>query len=78
MRLLLLHQAREDDRQQRRIGEDAERGVLFRLRHAIGSCVDRLGHQLLARVKAYFEADAKVEQEPRSEGRQIVMVVAPK
>ena len=37
-----------------------------------------LGHQLLARVKADFENDAKVEQEPRSEGRQIVMVVAPK
>ena len=37
-----------------------------------------LGHQLLARVKAHFEESAKVEQEPRSEGRQIVMVVAPK
>jgi translation initiation factor IF-3 len=37
-----------------------------------------LGHQLLQRVKADFETDAKVEQEPRSEGRQIVMVVAPK
>lgn len=37
-----------------------------------------LGHQLLARVKADFENSAKVEQEPRSEGRQIVMVVAPK
>lgn len=37
-----------------------------------------LGHQLLARVKADFEESAKVEQEPRSEGRQIVMVVAPK
>ena len=37
-----------------------------------------LGHQLLARVKADFEGEAKVEQEPRSEGRQIVMVVAPK
>ena len=37
-----------------------------------------LGHQLLARVKAHFENDAKVEQEPRSEGRQIVMVLAPR
>ena len=37
-----------------------------------------LGHQLLARVKADCEGGAKVEQEPRSEGRQIVMVVAPK
>ena len=37
-----------------------------------------IGHRLLARVKADFENDAKVEQEPRTEGRQIVMVVAPK
>ncbi len=37
-----------------------------------------IGHRLLARVKADFEESAKVEQEPRSEGRQIVMVVAPK
>jgi translation initiation factor IF-3 len=37
-----------------------------------------LGHRLLARVKADFENEAKVEMEPRTEGRQIVMVVAPK
>jgi len=37
-----------------------------------------LGYQLLQRVKADFESSAKVEQEPRSEGRQIVMVVAPR
>ena len=37
-----------------------------------------LGHQLLSRVKADFEETAKVEQEPRSEGRQIVMVLAPR
>ena len=37
-----------------------------------------LGHALLRRVKTDFEADAKVEQEPRSEGRQIVMVLAPR
>ena len=37
-----------------------------------------LGHQLLQRVKTDFEADAKCEQEPRSEGRQIVMVLAPR
>jgi translation initiation factor IF-3 len=37
-----------------------------------------IGHRLLARVKADFENEAKVEQEPRTEGRQIVMVVAPK
>jgi translation initiation factor IF-3 len=37
-----------------------------------------LGHQLLSRVRADFEDHAKVEQEPRSEGRQIVMVLAPR
>jgi translation initiation factor IF-3 len=37
-----------------------------------------LGHQLLARVRTDFEETAKVEQEPRSEGRQIVMVLAPR
>lgn len=37
-----------------------------------------LGHQLLARVKGDFETTAKVEQEPRSEGRQIIMVLAPR
>ncbi len=37
-----------------------------------------LGTMLLNRVKTDFEEDAKVEQEPRSEGRQIVMVLAPR
>jgi translation initiation factor IF-3 len=37
-----------------------------------------LGHRLLGRVKTDFEGQAKVEQEPRSEGRQIVMVLAPR
>ena len=37
-----------------------------------------LGHQLLARVRTDFETHAKVEQEARSEGRQIVMVLAPR
>jgi len=37
-----------------------------------------LGVQLLNRVKSDFEAEAKVEQEPRPEGRQIVMVLAPR
>lgn len=37
-----------------------------------------LGHQLLSRVKNDFDGQAKIEQEPRSEGRQIVMVLAPK
>jgi len=37
-----------------------------------------LGHKLLDRVKADFEPFAKVEQEAKSEGRQIVMVFAPR
>ena len=37
-----------------------------------------LGHQLLARVRTDFEEHAKVEQDARSEGRQIVMVLAPR
>ena len=37
-----------------------------------------LGHRLLNRVKTDFEGEAKVESEPRSEGRQIVMVLAPR
>jgi translation initiation factor IF-3 len=37
-----------------------------------------LGTALLNRVRTDFEQDAKVEQEPRPEGRQIVMVLAPR
>jgi translation initiation factor IF-3 len=37
-----------------------------------------IGHRLLNRVKADFENIAKVEQEPKPEGRQIIMVVAPR
>jgi translation initiation factor IF-3 len=37
-----------------------------------------LGHKLLNRVKADTVDIAKVESEPRFEGRQIVMVIAPK
>ncbi len=37
-----------------------------------------IGTALLARVKADFEEEAKVESEPRTEGRQIVMVLAPR
>lgn len=37
-----------------------------------------LGHKLLNRVKADTVEIAKVESEPRFEGRQIVMVIAPK
>jgi len=37
-----------------------------------------LGMQLLIKVKDQMEALAKVESQPRSEGRQMVMVLAPK
>lgn len=37
-----------------------------------------LGYQLLQRVKADIEVLAKVEAEPRLEGRQMVMVLAPR
>jgi translation initiation factor IF-3 len=37
-----------------------------------------LGMDVLRRVKADLEAISKVEAEPRFEGRQMVMVLAPK
>lgn len=37
-----------------------------------------LGMQVLIKVQNEFEAKAKVESAPRSEGRQMVMVLAPK
>jgi len=37
-----------------------------------------LGMELLVKVRDMMEADAKVESAPRSEGRQMVMVLAPK
>jgi translation initiation factor IF-3 len=37
-----------------------------------------LGMDVLNRVKIETEAVAKVESEPRFEGRQMVMVLAPK
>ena len=37
-----------------------------------------IGVALLNRVKNDFEEEAKVESEPRPEGRQIVMVLAPR
>jgi len=37
-----------------------------------------LGMQLLIKVKEQTETIAKVESQPRSEGRQMVMVLAPK
>jgi translation initiation factor IF-3 len=37
-----------------------------------------LGSQLLARVREDIEETAKIEAEPKMEGRQMVMVIAPK
>jgi translation initiation factor IF-3 len=37
-----------------------------------------LGMQVLDRVRADLDTRAKVEQYPRLEGRQMVMVMAPK
>lgn len=37
-----------------------------------------LGSALLERIRAHNESIAKVEQEPRMEGRQVIMVFAPK
>lgn len=37
-----------------------------------------LGMELLERVRMQFDGVAKVEQEPRFEGRQVVMVMAPR
>ncbi len=37
-----------------------------------------LGYRLLQRVKGDLVSDSKVESEPRLEGRQMVMVLAPK
>ncbi len=37
-----------------------------------------LGMDLMRKVKADFESTAKIESEPRFEGRQIVMVMSPK
>ena len=36
-----------------------------------------LGAQVLERVRVQFDAASKVEQFPRLEGRQMVMVLAP-
>jgi translation initiation factor IF-3 len=37
-----------------------------------------LGAQVLERVRTQFDEAAKVEQMPRLEGRQMVMVLAPR
>ena len=37
-----------------------------------------IGHQVLARVQESLKEHAKIEQSPRTEGKQIVMMVGPK
>lgn len=37
-----------------------------------------LGLEVLQRVRAEFEDDAKVEHEPKLEGRQMIMILAPR
>ena len=37
-----------------------------------------LGIELLNRIRGEFEPVAKVEQEPRFEGKQVIMVMAPR
>jgi translation initiation factor IF-3 len=37
-----------------------------------------LGYELLQRVKRDIDAIGKIEQEPKLEGRQMVMVMAPR
>ena len=55
--LLLLHQAREDHRKQRRVGEDAERAVFLGLRHAVG----------IGRVALHADQDVVVVEQPVEE-----------
>ncbi len=38
----------------------------------------RIGMKLLQKVKADFDEVAKVEYEPRMEGRQMIMILAPR
>jgi translation initiation factor IF-3 len=37
-----------------------------------------LGMEVLQRMRAYFENKAKVEMEPRFEGKQVIMVMSPR
>ncbi|KKB07006.1 translation initiation factor IF-3 [Devosia geojensis] len=62
---------------QRFLGEGDRVKVTMRFRGREMAHQD-LGMQLLVKVKEQMDAIAKVESQPRSEGRQMVMVLAPK
>ncbi|MNL57343.1 Translation initiation factor IF-3 [compost metagenome] len=62
---------------QRFLGEGDRVKVTMRFRGREMAHQD-LGMQLLIKVKEQTEDIAKVESQPRSEGRQMVMVLAPK
>ena len=62
---------------QRFLGEDDRVKVTMRFRGR-EMAHQELGMQLLVKVKEMMEPLAKVESQPRSEGRQMVMVLAPK
>ena len=62
---------------QRFLGEGDRVKVTMRFRGREMAHQD-LGMQLLVKVKDQMEPIAKVESQPRSEGRQMVMVLAPK
>jgi translation initiation factor IF-3 len=62
---------------QRFLGEGDRVKVTLRFRGREMAHQD-LGMQLLLKVREQTEDVAKVESQPRSEGRQMVMVLAPK
>jgi translation initiation factor IF-3 len=62
---------------QRFLGEGDRVKVTMRFRGREMAHQD-LGMQLLLKVREQMDAIAKVESQPRSEGRQMVMVLAPK
>ena len=62
---------------QRFLGEGDRVKVTMRFRGREMAHQD-IGVQLLTKVRDQFDAVAKVESQPRSEGRQMVMVLAPK
>ena len=56
-------------------GDKVKLTIMFRGREMVHQ---ELGARVLDRVKEMMDAKAKVEQFPRLEGRQMVMVLAPK
>ena len=56
-------------------GNKVKISIMFRRREMDHQ---ELGHALMDRAKAHFGESAKIEQEPRMEGRNMTMMVAPK